>query len=97
MTGLSAARFGLQERGLVRAGHHADLVLFDPERVADRASYANPRQPADGIAAVWVNGALSYRAGRLTGSRAGRWLPRGGDLRAGFNAFSSSSAHQEQP
>ncbi|MCD0501466.1 N-acyl-D-amino-acid deacylase family protein [Bordetella petrii] len=95
MTGLSAARFGLRERGLVRAGHYADLVLFDPANVADRASYAQPEQPAAGIAAVWVNGTLSYRAGSPTGARAGRWLPRGGDLRASFNAF-SSSAPQEQ-
>ena len=97
MTGLSAARFGLHERGLVRAGHYADLVLFDPARVADRASYVDPQQPAAGIAAVWVNGELSYQAGQLTGARAGRWLPRGGDLRAGFNAFSSIPASQEQP
>ena len=97
MTGLSAARFGLLERGLVRAGYHADLVLFDPGRVADRATYADPEQPAAGISAVWVNGALSYQAGQLTGERAGRWLPRDGDLRARFNAFSSSSTLQEQP
>jgi len=89
MTGLSAARFGLRDRGLIREGHYADLVLFDPAHVADRANYAAPQQPAAGIAAVWVNGALSYYEGQLTGSHAGRWLPRGGDLRAGFNAFSS--------
>src|SRR5690606_4612283 len=88
MTGLSAARFGLRERGLLRRGHYADLVLFDPSSIADRATYAEPRQPAAGIVAVWVNGALSYHDGGLTGARAGRWLPRGGDLRDGFNAFS---------
>lgn len=88
MTGLSAARFGLQNRGLVRVGHHADLVLFDPEVVADRATYAQPQQAAQGIAAVWVNGALSYRNGALTGARAGRWLAREGDLRASFRTFS---------
>lgn len=89
MTGLSAARFGLRDRGLIREGHYADLVLFDPAHVSDRGTYADPQQTAAGIAAVWVNGALSYRGGQLTGTRAGRWLPRGGDLRAGFNAFSS--------
>lgn len=88
MTGLSAARFGLQDRGLVRAGHHADLVLFDPDLVTDRATFADPQQPAEGIAAVWVNGALSYQGGHPTGARAGRWLPRVGDLRPGFHAFS---------
>jgi len=91
MTGLSAARFGLAGRGLVRVDHHADLVLFDPASVADRATYADPARPAQGILAVWVNGRLSYRDGRLTGARAGRWLPRSGDLRAGFGRFSSST------
>lgn len=97
MTGLSAARFGLHERGLLRAGYHADLVLFDPDRVVDRASYTDPEQPAAGITSVWVNGVRSYHAGQLTGARTGRWLRRGGDLRAGFNAFSSRSSSQEQP
>src|SRR5690606_19538454 len=49
MTGLSAARFGLRDRGLIREGHYADLVLFDPAHVADRANYAAPQQPAAGI------------------------------------------------
>ncbi|CAM4215640.1 N-acyl-D-amino-acid deacylase family protein [Bordetella muralis] len=97
MTGLSASRFGLHERGLLRTGYHADLVLFDPHRVADRASYADPEQTAVGITAVWVNGVLSYRDGQLTGARTGRWLRRSGDLRAGFTAFSSLSTSQEQP
>jgi N-acyl-D-amino-acid deacylase len=84
MTGLSAARFGLAERGLVREGYHADLVLFDPATVIDRATFAAPVQTAAGIEAVWVNGALSYRQGEATGDRAGRWLPRSGDLRKNF-------------
>jgi N-acyl-D-amino-acid deacylase len=84
MTGLSAARFGLAERGLVREGYHADLVLFDPATVIDRATFAAPVQTAAGIDAVWVNGALSYRHGQPTGDRAGRWLPRNGDLRKNF-------------
>src|SRR5690606_23975750 len=66
MTGLSAARFGLHERDLLRAGYHADLVLFDPDRVADRASYTDPEQPAAGIMSVWVNGVRSYHDGQLT-------------------------------
>ncbi|AOB28055.1 N-acyl-D-amino-acid deacylase family protein [Bordetella bronchiseptica] len=86
MTGLSAARFGLARRGLVRQDYHADLVLFDPAAVADRATFTDPARPAAGIDAVWVNGALSYAHGRASGARAGRWLPRAGDLRAGFAA-----------
>jgi N-acyl-D-amino-acid deacylase len=88
MTGLSAARFGLSERGLVRQGYHADLVLFDPDTVIDTATFRDPVQASAGIEAVWVNGTLSYRQGNATGRRAGRWLARSGDLRAGFAAVS---------
>lgn len=96
MTGLSAARFGLAERGLVREGYHADLVLFNPDTVIDRATFAAPVQTAAGIEAVWVNGALSYRHGQSTGERAGRWLPRNGDLRASFSAASPYSSASTQ-
>ncbi len=84
MTGLSARRFGLAGRGEIRVGHHADLVLFNPATVADRGTFVAPVQPAAGIEGVWVNGVLSYFQGQATGDRAGRWLPRAGDLRRGF-------------
>lgn len=84
MTGLSARRFGLAGRGEIRQDYHADLVLFDPATVADRGTFTQPVQAAAGIEAVWVNGVLSYRQGLATGQRAGRWLPRGQDLRTGF-------------
>ena len=76
MTGLSAQRFGLHERGLVREGYWGDLVLFDPATVRDAATYTDPMRPAHGIEAVWVNGVLSYRGvdKQATGSRAGRFL-----------------------
>jgi N-acyl-D-amino-acid deacylase len=78
MTGLSAARFGLRDRGLVRVGGWADLVLFDPVTIRDTATFADPISAAEGIEAVWVNGLLSYRgAERVTGHRAGRLLRRG--------------------
>lgn len=77
MTCLSARRFGLAGRGEVRVGYHADLVLFDPARVRDAATFENPQQAADGIDAVWVNGVLSYRDGAPTGERAGRFVARG--------------------
>ena len=76
MTGQSADRFGLADRGYVRAGHAADLVLFDPRTVADAATYTDPKQPAHGIAAVWVNGVRAMREREATGERAGRFLPR---------------------
>jgi N-acyl-D-aspartate/D-glutamate deacylase len=77
MTSLSARRFGLTQRGGVRVGYHADLVLFDPARVRDAATFEKPQQPADGIDAVWVNGVLSYRDGQPTGERAGHFVARG--------------------
>ncbi|PYY90402.1 D-aminoacylase [Pseudomonas sp. TKO26] len=85
MTGLSAARFGLQQRGEIRQGHWADLVLFDPARVRDVADFKHPQQAAQGIDGVWVNGVCSYAQGRANGQRAGRFLPREGDLRQGFS------------
>jgi len=77
MTGLSAERFGLSGRGFVREGYWADLVLFDANTIRDTASFTDPMQPAEGIAAVWVNGELSWQKRQPTGVRAGRFLPRG--------------------
>ncbi|WP_316411967.1 N-acyl-D-amino-acid deacylase family protein [Mesoterricola silvestris] len=56
MTSLPAGVFGLEARGRVRPGCHADLVLFDPARIRDRATYEDPAQPAEGILEVFVNG-----------------------------------------
>jgi N-acyl-D-aspartate/D-glutamate deacylase len=77
MTAMPAHRFDLAERGLIRDGYHADLVLFDPARVIDKATFADPELPAEGIEAVWVNGVLSYTPSGATGSRNGRFLARG--------------------
>jgi N-acyl-D-aspartate/D-glutamate deacylase len=77
MTGMPAQRFGLSGRGLIRRGYAADLVLLDPEAIIDVATFDDPIQPARGIAAVWVNGVLSYTSQGATGDRAGRFLPRG--------------------
>jgi N-acyl-D-aspartate/D-glutamate deacylase len=76
MTGMPAQRFGLEGRGSIREGAHADLVLFDPETIRDTATFSDPIRCAEGIAAVWVNGVLSYRDGDATGQRGGRFLPR---------------------
>jgi N-acyl-D-amino-acid deacylase len=76
MTSLPARRFGLTDRGWVREGYAADLVLFDPATVRDTASFADPVNAAAGIEAVWVNGVLSYRDQRSTGQRGGQFLPR---------------------
>jgi len=74
MTSLPCDRFGLDGRGRVRPGDWADLVLFDPEVVADTATYDDPRREAVGIGAVWVNGELALVRGRHTGVGAGRLL-----------------------
>jgi len=75
MTSLPAQRFGLTDRGWVKEGFAADLVLFDAQKVMDTATYANPVQAAIGIDAVWVNGMLAYRNGESTSQRAGCFLP----------------------
>lgn len=77
MTQMPAQRFNLAERGLVREGYYADLVLFDPENIIDTATYSDPIRPALGIERVWVNGVLSYTADGPTSRRSGRFLPRG--------------------
>jgi N-acyl-D-aspartate/D-glutamate deacylase len=77
MTGLPARRFGLAGRGRISEGAHADLVLFDPETIRDTATFSDPISRAEGIAAVWVNGVLSYKDRDATGQRNGRFLSRG--------------------
>jgi N-acyl-D-amino-acid deacylase len=76
MTGLSAARFGLSRRGVITAGHYADIAVFDPATIADRATFENPTLPAAGIAHVFVNGRPVWQDGRSTGERPGRVLRR---------------------
>jgi N-acyl-D-amino-acid deacylase len=78
MTGLSAERFGLTARGVIRPGAFADLVLFDPASIADAATFEHPTLPAHGIDAVMVNGVPVLQAGRPTGARPGRILHRAG-------------------
>lgn len=76
MTGMVAAKLGLTDRGVLREGAHADLVIFRPAAVKDRASYADPRNPPEGIDHVFVNGAWTVKDGMHTGARGGRVLRR---------------------
>ncbi len=76
MTGMPAQRFGLAERGLIRMGYFADLVLFDPAKIIDTATFTDPIRAAEGIESVWVNGTLAYTTAGATGNRAGRFLQR---------------------
>jgi N-acyl-D-aspartate/D-glutamate deacylase len=71
MTGMTAARFGLADRGILREGYAADLVLFDAAKIRDTATYERPISPAEGISAVFVNGQPA-----LDGAQAGRLLRR---------------------
>ncbi|MET0497786.1 MAG: D-aminoacylase [Steroidobacteraceae bacterium] len=77
MTGLSAATFSLPERGLIAVGMKADVTVFNPETVIDRATYAAPAQLAEGIVHVFVNGRLSWTQNGATPGRSGRFLARG--------------------
>jgi N-acyl-D-aspartate/D-glutamate deacylase len=76
MSSMPAQRFGLAERGLICEGYYADLVLFDPAKILDMATFTDPIRPSQGIEGVWVNGVLSYSAQGATNSRAGRFLSR---------------------
>jgi len=76
MTGLAARKFGMRDRGVVREQAFADLVLFDPDGIADVATYADPHHPPAGVERVWVNGVCVVERGAHTGARPGRALRR---------------------
>jgi N-acyl-D-amino-acid deacylase len=81
MTSLSAARVGLKLRGLVKEGYFADLVVFDPETIIDKANFSEPHQYPEGIHYVFVNGEAAVDSGEFQNLRAGRILRRGADTR----------------
>ncbi len=74
MTGLPASNVGLKQRGLLREGYFADLTIFDPKTVIDRATFADPNQYPSGINFVIVNGQVEVDNGRRTTAEAGRVL-----------------------
>lgn len=74
MTGMSAANFGLSDRGLVREGLKADLVVFDADTVIDTATFDDPERPAKGISHVLINGAIGWSDGAQTNARAGQFI-----------------------
>ncbi len=77
MTGHTASVFGMVDRGVIREGAYADLVLFDPDTVLDAASYDAPTRPATGILETWINGQSAYVFGDgVTTARAGRLITR---------------------
>jgi N-acyl-D-amino-acid deacylase len=74
MTSFPASKFGLWDRGLIRPGFAADLVVFDAATVIDQATYEDPEQPPIGMPHVLVNGVFAVRDGVYTGARAGQVL-----------------------
>jgi len=76
MTDLPASVFGLTGRSVLAPGNHADIVIFDPDTVCDKADFEHPTEPAAGIDAVYVNGQAVVKAGAATGARPGKALRR---------------------
>ena len=74
MTSLPAARLKVADRGILRPGMFADIVVFDPERITDRSEYAKPHQYSEGVRDVLVNGEFILRDSKMTNARPGRVL-----------------------
>ena len=80
MTSLPAQRLAWKDRGVIRAGAFADLVLFNPDTVIDHSTYANPTALPTGIEKVFVNGQLVWDSGKPTGARPGFVIGQGGTV-----------------
>jgi N-acyl-D-amino-acid deacylase len=76
MSAMPAARLGLTDRGLIKKGMKADLVLFDPATVVDRATFSEPQLLSEGVQIVFVNGKTAWRDGKITGDLPGMILRR---------------------
>ncbi len=74
MTSLPARTFSFHDRGIVRPGFVADLVLFDPDKVRDKATFENPHQYSEGFDVVVVNGEVTVADGKITDKRSGRFI-----------------------
>jgi N-acyl-D-aspartate/D-glutamate deacylase len=74
MTGKTARRVGLPDRGIIAGGAYADLAIFDPETIQDTATFESPAQYPNGISHVIVNGKIAVENGRHTGTAAGKVL-----------------------
>ena len=76
MTGLSAAQIGIKNRGIIKPGAFADLVLFDPKTIQDNATMENINRLSSGITKVWIGGELVYSENKATGLRPGKVIRR---------------------
>jgi N-acyl-D-amino-acid deacylase len=97
LSGSPAQNLSLQDRGMLRAGYFADVVIFDPRTVQDHATYEHPHQLATGVDDVWINGIQALRNGEATGAASGRvvhgraWTGYpGGGCRAGSGQWTWS-------
>jgi len=77
MTSLPARIMGLQQKGIIRSGNDADIVVFDPDKIGSEATYNNPRRFPDGIHYVFVNGSPVVKSGQYTGQTPGTVLRKG--------------------
>ena len=75
LTSLPAATLRIKDRGRLAPGYFADVVVFDPATINDRATYEMPHQYATGVRHVWVNGVQVLREGEHTGAKPGRMVP----------------------
>lgn len=76
MTSMPARRLGMKDRGLIKTGYKADLVVFDPEQIADKATLEKPATFSEGITYVWVNGSLAWTDGQQTESGSGQVIQK---------------------
>ena len=76
MTSLPARTFGFRDRGVLREGQAADIVIFDPEKIQDKATYQQPHQYTEGFDFVLVNGIVMVDGGKLTDAKGGRVVRR---------------------
>ena len=79
ITGLPAQREDLSQRGLIKTGYFADITIFDPKTIIDKATYTSPTQVSEGVKYVIVNGQVAFEDGKMTGAMPGRALRRNTD------------------
>ncbi|MDH3294983.1 MAG: amidohydrolase family protein, partial [Acidimicrobiia bacterium] len=97
MTGRSAEIFGLADRGYLRPGYAADVVVFDPVTIIDRGTFTDPNHHPDGIQQVFVNGEAVVSDGDPTGARPGQVLRRSGAVKAGGRSWPDRAEPRVEP
>ncbi len=80
MTSYPCKRIGIKDRGLIKEGYFADLVIFNPDTISDTATYESPKNYPKGIEYVIINGKITVNKGNHTGAKAGRILPQGKNM-----------------